>query len=140
MWKSALSSSACLWNASSRAANSPSVSSLRVPRFRGRCSGTPTKSVPGHIPSISGSPHGVRGGVHALFGDEAVFAVDCAEPFAAPAGLCAAVLTTSSDATATAPPSARTTLRNRIAIDRPFSLPTFTFYLYFYLLPFTFCL
>ena len=36
---------------------------VAVPSFSSRCIGTPTISVPGHLPCRSGSPHAVRGTV-----------------------------------------------------------------------------
>src|SRR5262245_8819232 len=75
MSNSALSSSVCFCAAASLAVNSVSVNSLRVPSESARTRGTPTKSVPGHTPCRSGSPHGVRGGVQ-VFPVDAFFKGD----------------------------------------------------------------
>ena len=59
--KSAMSASSCSTARCCRSSNSSSVSTLRVPNRSSRCIGTPTMSVPGHLPVRSGSPHAVRG-------------------------------------------------------------------------------
>ena len=65
---SSLSDAACRCACAARAENSSSDSRSLSPNCSGRSSGTPIMAVPGHSPCRSGSPHGVRGTVHALSG------------------------------------------------------------------------
>src|SRR3974390_2679518 len=59
---SSLSASACLRNCSSRRVSSSGLRALFSASVRGRCIGI--LALAGHCPWISGSPHGVLGGVY----------------------------------------------------------------------------
>src|ERR1700674_4878996 len=62
--RSSLSAAAALWACATRCLYSSSFRLVRSPRFLLRCMGTPI--LPGQIPCMSGSPHGVLGAVQLL--------------------------------------------------------------------------
>src|SRR6202030_3421483 len=62
--RSSLSAAAALWACATRCLYSSSFRLVRSPRFLLRCMGTPI--LPGQMPCMSGSPHGVLGAVQLL--------------------------------------------------------------------------